>query len=283
MRYLLLFSLFLISSCNSKNMTIVETSNFIGLNISSVNINGPFKVRVVEGTSSGVTLIANEYLEDKTIFSITPSGDLLITLSDENTIEKNTKLELIVSTKILNSISAHRASKISIEPSYSTLSYVNAKNASEIKFLNNLSTDESLKIEASDASSIEFENSLAVNGNLYVVAHGASPVKFSLLSVKKSIDIEAHEASEVFINTGENTNHSDDSKYRATGASKIIADNFKSTSLSVVGESASSVQVDAANNITVKLSGASTLLYKPYDDLKIDIIEVSGASYITKL
>lgn len=135
--------------------------------------------------------------------------------------------------------------------SVKTLDFIKAGGASDINIEGGLKVP-ALKLELSGASDLEGE--LIVNDELNVRLSGASDITISGRADKVTID--------------------------ANGASDVKAFDFTANTCSVDASGASSVRITADKEMSVKLSGASSVNYK--GSATIRDIKTSGASSISR-
>lgn len=135
--------------------------------------------------------------------------------------------------------------------SVTTLDHIKASGASDINIEGELKVA-SLKLNMSGAS--DLEGQLTVTDALEVHLSGASDITISGIADKVSID--------------------------ASGASDVKAYGFKANTCNVDASGASSVRITADKEMSVKLSGASSVSYK--GDAMIKDIKTSGASSVSR-
>ncbi|HYH16088.1 MAG TPA: head GIN domain-containing protein [Flavisolibacter sp.] len=135
--------------------------------------------------------------------------------------------------------------------SVKTLDQIKAGGASDINIEGGLKVP-SLKLDMSGAS--DLEGVLTVAGELSVRLSGASDITISGAAEKMTIDV--------------------------SGASDVKAYDFTANTCSVDASGASSVRITADKEMSVKLSGASSVSYK--GNATIRDIKTSGASSISR-
>lgn len=135
--------------------------------------------------------------------------------------------------------------------SVKTLDLIKASGATDINIEGGLKVP-SLKLELSGAS--DLEGALTVSDELEVRLSGASDITISGAAEKVTID--------------------------ANGASDVKAFDFTANTCSVEASGASTVRITADKEMSVKLSGASTVNYK--GNATIRDIKTTGASSISR-
>ena len=141
--------------------------------------------------------------------------------------------------------------KLKAYVSVKSLDLIKAGGATDINIEGGLKVP-SLKLELSGAS--DLEGMLTVSGEMSVRLSGASDITISGAADKVTID--------------------------ASGASDVKAFDFTANTCSVDASGASSVRITADKEMSVKLSGASSVNYK--GNASIRDIKTSGASSISR-
>jgi hypothetical protein len=141
--------------------------------------------------------------------------------------------------------------KLRVYVSVKNLEFIKASGATDINIEGGLKAN-NLKLNLSGAS--DLEGLLTISGELTASLSGASDITITGAAEKVTID--------------------------ASGASDIKAYDFTATTCNVEASGASSVRITADKEMSVRLSGASSVSYK--GNASIKDIKTSGASSISR-
>lgn len=267
-------------SCNKSDMTITESSECLGEDIYGVDIDGAYKVKIIYGETTGVTLITSNKIKQNT--SVILRDNTVFIKSNAPMRKDDSKREIIISTENLKSLNVKNSATVEINSLYNNIETIKASNSSKITITEYVSSKEGMDVEITGVSNLLVKTVLNVNSVLNMQVSMSSMAEIEKLNAADCVNLTATNSSGILIKSGlshlENIN-----TISASESSSVNCFGFSTKNSSVYAKNSSNISVNSTEHLKIEAHNSSQVYYKSHPTLTFELIELTESSTVKSI